>query len=195
MGAEEEADTFDHVGRRRVALRAVVIGLFFFLTALPLLSVARPEPDKAPPAANSIQFNHKAHIEKGGMSCTKCHGGTEKRARAGFPPDIYCSACHTSPRTDSPEEAKLIELLAKGKPLVWSQATRLAPYVYFSHRRHVVSGNIDCTKCHGDIGKRTTPVKTPAITFSRRPGMFRCIHCHQESGSLYAQIDCVNCHR
>lgn len=152
-------------------------------------------PDANASLKQPLNYNHNVHVEKAGMSCTKCHAGAEKGARATFPADIYCDACHSSPRTGSAEEAKLLEMLENEIPLAWKQVTHIAPHVYFSHRRHVALGNIDCSACHGEMGQRTVPIEQPVVDFSGRAGMFRCIKCHRASGSRYARIDCVDCHR
>ncbi len=174
----------------RILVRAAALAL----AAAALVYVA-PRSSAREVPEQPIAFNHSAHINKVHMSCTKCHAGAEKNQRAGFPPDIYCEACHSSPRTDSPAEAKLISMLENDEPLVWRQVTNLADYVYFSHRRHAGIGNIDCSVCHGQMSERTVPITAPAVSFRRRRGMFRCIGCHQKSGSRYAHIDCVDCHR
>jgi hypothetical protein len=142
-----------------------------------------------------VQYNHKVHAEQLGINCSSCHEGTESRRRAGFPPDDVCGACHSAPQSDSPKEAKLIELLEAGRPLQWWPVTRLASHVLFSHQRHVAVGNVDCAVCHGDMRERTVPISEPVIPFNGRSGMLRCIGCHVESGSPYAGTGCVDCHR
>lgn len=146
-------------------------------------------------AQQPIQYNHKVHAGKLAIDCTKCHAGTESRQRAGFPPDLYCQACHSAPQSNSAEEAKLIDMLDDGTPLAWKQVTQVAEYVFFSHRRHVAVANIDCAVCHGDMPSRTVPIGAPFVSFRGRPGMQRCIACHRESGSPYAGTGCVDCHR
>jgi hypothetical protein len=148
-----------------------------------------------PPLRQPVQYNHKVHAEELALACPNCHEGTEIRRRAGFPPDDFCRACHSSPQSDSAKEAKLLELLDSGQPLRWVQVTRLADYVLFSHRRHVAIGNIDCSACHGDMRERTVPISAPPIDFQGRAGMFRCIECHIDSGSPYAGVECLSCHR
>lgn len=142
-----------------------------------------------------VQYNHKVHAEELGVGCSGCHAGVETNRRAGFPPDEYCLACHSSPQSNSANEAELIRLLEEGKPLAWVQVTRLANHVLFSHQRHVMVANIDCTTCHGDMRAREVPIEKPAVFFEGRAGMFQCIGCHLESGSPYAGVDCVDCHR
>jgi hypothetical protein len=147
------------------------------------------------PPEQPVAYNHKVHAEELSIPCDQCHTGVESRERAGFPPDDYCEQCHVAPMGDSPAQAKLVELLDAGTPLAWVQVTKIASYVLFSHRRHVALGNIDCTVCHGDMRERVRPITEPAVDFRGRSGMLRCMKCHVESGSPYAGVECVNCHR
>lgn len=142
-----------------------------------------------------VAYNHKVHAEELSIGCDECHAGVESRERAGFPPDDYCEGCHGAPMVGSPAETRLIELLEANTPLAWVQVTKIADHVRFSHRRHVTLGNIDCAVCHGDMRERTQPITEPAVNFQGRSGMLRCMKCHQESGSPYASVDCVDCHR
>jgi hypothetical protein len=146
-------------------------------------------------ADQPVQFNHKLHVQEQELACTDCHEGTETRARAGFPPDDFCRGCHEEALGESPEEARLVELLQGGVPLAWHQVTRVADYVLFSHRRHVALGNIDCSVCHGDMREQTRPITKPAVSFEGRAGMFRCLGCHLEREGKHTGIDCLDCHR
>jgi hypothetical protein len=155
-----------------------------------------PRGTAATPPVQPVQYSHAVHAEgRLGVPCTKCHEGAEHRERAGYPPDVFCAACHSAPQGDSPEEAKLTELLQAGTPLAWQQVTRIASHVFFSHRRHVAAGNTECAACHGDMAARTVPIDAPVVNFTGRAGMLRCIACHKESGSPYAGVSCVDCHR
>lgn len=168
-----------------------------FLVALgPTLALAPAAGgSEAPGGEQPVQYNHKVHVQDQEFACTDCHEGVETRKRAGFPTDDLCEACHSMPEGESPHEARLVELLDAGIPLAWHQVTNLADHVYFSHRRHVALGNIDCSACHGNMREQTRPVSEPAVSFEGRAGMLRCIACHEESGSPHTGIDCVDCHR
>jgi len=165
------------------------------VTLAVLIAVTHASGARAQGPAQPVQYNHKIHAEELSIECPNCHEGVESRRRAGFPPDDFCSGCHSSALSDSPEEAKLVALLGEGKNLAWVQVTRLADHALFSHRRHVLVGHIDCMACHGDMRDRTTPISQPPIDFQGRSGMLRCIECHIESGSPYASLDCIACHR
>ena len=147
------------------------------------------------PAEQPVEYNHQVHTVTLGIACQNCHQGVESRRRAGFPPDAFCQACHSSPQGESAEEAKLVEFLQAGSALAWTQVTNVADHVLFSHRRHVALGNIDCIACHGDMRDRVRPITAAVVSFEGRKGMLRCIGCHVDGGSPYAGIDCMDCHR
>ena len=175
------------MSRFRASLQCVAVATAFALAGLTLRSAAADE-------RQPVQYNHKVHVQDQEIACTDCHEGVETRKRAGFPPDELCQACHSMAMGESPHEARLVELLDAGTPLAWHQVTKLADHVYFSHRRHVALGNIDCSTCHGDIREQTTPISEPAVSFEGRAGMLRCMACHEKSGSPHTGIDCADCH-
>ena len=85
------------------------------------------------------------------------------------------------------ENRKLMEYIKSGKEIEWQRLYRAPEDVYFSHRRHVVFGNIECKTCHGDIGESSKPPsKALKIT------MKNCMDCHEEKE---ANNDCIACHR
>jgi hypothetical protein len=96
---------------------------------------------------------------------------------------------------DSPEEARLVEMLASGVRIPWKRVHKVAEHVHFSHRRHVVAGQILCETCHGQVPELERPFSFPFISFNTELGMERCIACHIESGNPRASIDCALCHR
>jgi len=171
------------------------MGLQWLAVGMLGLTAATAMSSRSGDVEQPVAFNHYAHIENADMTCTKCHTGAETNRHAGFPPDMFCAACHEGSDPESPAEAKLVELLEKGEPLAWKQVTHVEPYAYFSHRRHVGIGNIDCTACHGKIAELTTPVKEPEVDFTRRKGMQACMNCHRHSANPHAGLDCVDCHR
>jgi hypothetical protein len=134
-----------------------------------------------------IAFNHSKHIENG-IACTDCHAGAQEQARATLPEISTCMTCHENPMGQSPEEAKIRAAAAAGRELVWQQNARVPPHVYFSHRRHVQAGRVDCSECHGAMQKATKP---PTARF-RRLDMNDCIGCHTQRG---VKTDCNDCHR
>ncbi len=133
-----------------------------------------------------IAFNHKLHAENG-LECVDCHPYFEEQASSGRPSLETCQSCHDEPQGESKEEKKLMEYIKSGNEIEWQRLYRAPEDVYFSHRRHVVLGKIECKTCHGDIGESSKPPYKPLkIT------MKNCMNCHEEKG---ATNDCVACHR
>lgn len=134
-----------------------------------------------------IAFNHRKHVDAG-MDCADCHTGVREQARALLPDISLCLTCHESEMTPSAEEAKIRQAAARGEPLVWQQAARMPRHVYFSHRRHVALGRLECAVCHGNVRESTAPSNLPAFRLS----MARCMDCH---GRQQVRNDCNDCHR
>lgn len=133
-----------------------------------------------------IVFNHKIHAEND-LGCLDCHSYFEEHASSGKPGLETCSSCHEEPLGESNAEKKLIEYIKSEKEIEWQRLYRVPEDVYFSHRRHVVLGNIECNTCHGDIGQSSRPPSKPLkIT------MKNCMKCHEEKK---ASNDCISCHR
>ncbi len=137
-----------------------------------------------------IAYNHQVHVEGVGLACVDCHTRVETSARATLPTIEICQNCHAGePVSESPEEARLIETyLSPNVPIEWQRVYRVPDHVYFSHRRHVVGGEIECVECHGNIAEMTSPISVPAV----RPTMETCTGCHRERK---VTNDCLSCHR
>lgn len=133
-----------------------------------------------------ISFNHKIHAEND-LECLDCHAYFDEHASSGRPTLETCSSCHEEPLGESKEEKKLIEHIKSGIEIEWQRLYRVPEDVYFSHKRHVVLANIECSICHGDIGESSKPPSKPLkIT------MKNCMRCHAEKE---ANNDCIACHR
>lgn len=134
-----------------------------------------------------IAFNHNKHVENG-VACTDCHAGAQEGVHATLPDLGTCLTCHESALTKNSEEAKIRDIAAAGKELVWTQITSMPPHVYFSHRRHVQAGKLECAACHGAMQKATAPPRAPF----RSLDMDDCVNCHNQRG---LKTDCNDCHR
>jgi len=146
-------------------------------------------------AEQPIAFVHKIHVAQEEIPCTDCHVGAEDADHATIPDGEICRDCHDEALGDSPEEVKLVEMLSTGESIPWKRVHRLKEHVRFSHRRHLVAGQILCETCHGEVAERMLPFVRPFISFNTELGMERCISCHLESGNPRASIDCALCHR
>ncbi len=133
-----------------------------------------------------LAFNHKIHAEND-LECLDCHPYYEEQASSGRPTLETCMACHEEPLGESKAERRLIEHIESGEEIGWQRLYRVPEDVYFSHRRHVVLGNIECNSCHGDIGESSRPPSKPL-----KVTMKKCMKCHEEEE---ASNDCIACHR
>jgi hypothetical protein len=160
-----------------------VIRVLALLVAALLLDAC----DQAPAVVQPIQFSHKAHVEKG-LPCDGCHQFVEKTAFAGMPSTETCMMCHQTAITDNPEEEKVRQYAEKSVQIPWQRVYEVPGHVYFSHRRHVTLGRIECVRCHGNVGESAAPITVAALPIS----MNRCLDCHEQHD---AASDCDACHR
>lgn len=135
-----------------------------------------------------IAFNHRAHVASAQIECSQCHAYFSQGAHSGLPDAEVCMACHSESLTQNPEEAKLRDTFQRGQPIVFRKLFHLPPHVYYSHRRHVVLGKLECAGCHGDIANSESPPSRPLVRIS----MNFCLECHSRSNITN---DCKSCHR
>ncbi len=165
----------------------MILALSAALIALPAL-LPRPTSGRGEETAQPIQYNHYLHTQELEIECVTCHRHVENGKEAGPPPLEVCLECHDSPITENPEEHKIQEIAESGTGISWVRLTFLPDHVYFSHRRHVAVGEIECVVCHGPMQMRTSPPRRPLKKLS----MSACLDCHEEHG---ASKDCNSCHR
>lgn len=140
-----------------------------------------------------IQFNHALHI-RNNVSCIVCHPYYETTARAGMPGVNTCRRCHEGVIEVSSEQRKIEAYYESNREIPWQRVYKLPDYVYFSHRRHVVLGGIQCKTCHGDIAHRQKPLTAPLVSLK----MADCIACHtreQKKTQLNNVHECIRCHK
>ncbi len=137
-----------------------------------------------------IRFNHVVHIDDAGMECIECHTGAASGVFAGLPGKAACLDCHDIDEEEGAhqEKDKLFAFDERDEDIPWTRVALTRPDVYFSHRRHVTSGELECVDCHKDQHTLSAP---PAYARLVMP-MDTCIKCHDESG---ASSDCLACHR
>jgi Cytochrome c7 and related cytochrome c len=141
-----------------------------------------------PSITQPIMYNHKLHIESVELICNDCHIYVESMPSATIPNIEVCGECHSEDLiTDSPEEVKLINYLNEDEQIPWKQIYSVPDHVYFSHRRHVSMGELDCYECHGHVEEMTEPISYPAWL----PSMDNCMDCHKERKITR---DCLSCH-
>jgi hypothetical protein len=138
--------------------------------------------------AQPIQFNHQKHVGDLGLECATCHEYFSTSAHSGLPALTTCLACHDGTGTDSPEEKKLVDLGGRDPQPRFRKLFRLPDHVYYSHRRHVAVGGLQCETCHGGIATTTAPPSRPLVRIT----MSTCVNCHVEQK---VTTDCTLCHR
>ena len=170
-----------HLAGRWPALGGVLVLLFVVIGARQLLVL--------PPAvAQPVAFNHRAHTEGLHLECRVCHQYVTTGAHAGLPDAKTCALCHSVRQGTTAESARLTELLALGDTIVFKKLFHLAPYVFFTHTRHVGIAQLDCKTCHGGIALTERPPTRPLVTIR----MAVCLSCHAQQQQ---STDCVACHR
>lgn len=135
-----------------------------------------------------IPFNHHLHVEDQELECTLCHTQVETHEHATLPVNEICEECHSEELTGSELEIKLRGYFTEKNEIPWQRIYQVPDHVYFSHRRHVVSGKIGCESCHGNVKELTEPPPHPLIP----PTMDFCTNCHKK---LNITNDCLACHR
>ena len=137
--------------------------------------------------AQPIKYSHKVHIDQG-LECDECHIYVKTQAFASIPKISQCLECHDSAITESKEEEKIRTIASQGGELKWEKVFTLPSHVFFSHRRHVVAGEVECVMCHGEMWTLTEPPKKPLKTLV----MEDCIDCHKKRNAAW---DCLDCHK
>lgn len=169
-------------------VRALYVPLVLIVAATMAIVVWALVAKATPPAVTQpIAFNHQKHLAAG-FTCDLCHLYAAQSGVAGLPRTDVCMACHAAPLTESPEEEKVRAMAQRGHEIPWVQVYRVADHTYFSHRRHVTLGKLDCATCHGDMTRQAAPVTTPAVRFT----MDWCMHCHAQR---QVSNDCNTCHK
>lgn len=158
----------------------IVSGLVLLIAAGAAFAAHRPKIEQP------IRFSHAKHVAAG-VDCDGCHETAADQTFAGMPTLETCLQCHDEP-PKSAEEKKLAAFAARKAEPAWQRIYRMPGHVFFSHRRHVAVGKVQCSVCHGAMDKATAPPAGPAV----KQSMAWCMACHEER---HASIDCIACHR
>ncbi|MFQ5494537.1 MAG: cytochrome c3 family protein [Phycisphaerae bacterium] len=144
----------------------------------------------SPAVVQPIAFNHAVHTGEAGITCTECHTDAETRVSAGLPGKAGCFDCHDidDEAGTHAEKDKLFAFDDIDGDIPWIRVAVTRPDVFFSHRRHVRSGGIECLRCHTGQTALTKPPTRVQLVMS----MTMCIDCHNERG---VSTDCLACHR
>ena len=162
--------------------------IMFYLLSVGIILLFQISCDADQIIDQPIAYNHSIHINDVGMECDECHTGVENRARATLPSIEVCEDCHSEMNGETNAEAFVVEAIENNKEINWNRVYNLPDHVFFSHRRHVSLGKIECTQCHGAIQDFESPPKIPHIELT----MDFCMDCHEEHK---VNNDCLACHR
>jgi hypothetical protein len=165
--------------------KIVVFSIIAFLAVIGITGLVR---GIGSAVVQPLAYNHKIHVAEAGLECVDCHLRVNEHERASIPNFELCSECHEEAVGESQAEKALIEFISEGRNIPWIQVHVVPPHAYFSHRRHVSLGGIECTKCHGEVSAMTSPFTKAYEEVS----MEWCIDCHRER---HIPIDCSTCHR
>jgi len=172
----------------RTVRKYITIGIIVSIVGLLSLFLRVVLPAR-PTVVQPIAFNHKIHIEDVGLNCKDCHLNVETMAVASIPALDVCQTCHNEePISESLVEKELLWYVSEKKEIPWVQIYSVPEHAYFSHRRHVMIGGLECSSCHGDIASMTTPVWYQAVPVT----MENCMACHKRNK---VTNDCLTCHR
>lgn len=133
-----------------------------------------------------IAFSHKKHTAQG-LSCDTCHVHFKTQTFSGMPRLETCLECHKESITKSPEEEKIRDYQKRNEEIRWKRLYVQPDHVFFSHRRHVVLGKVECETCHGPIGESEKPPTRPWVKMT----MKWCMDCHSKQR---VTNDCLACH-
>jgi hypothetical protein len=133
-----------------------------------------------------LPFSHKVHTATAKLVCRDCHSTPEKFGGAmGFPPVSKCMACHVLIAKEKPAIRKLAEFAAEKQAIPWVRVYRLADFVFFDHRFHLMN-DATCEDCHGAVAEQDVVVDDLGAT-----KMVFCQRCHVKT---HASGGCTTCH-
>jgi hypothetical protein len=134
---------------------------------------------------DTVPFDHVTHAGTYEIPCLGCHVYADKSQTAGLPSARKCMGCHRFVAKDKPGVQVLSALFEKGEAPRWPHVTRLADFIYFSHRMHV-RADVACSACHGEVKDMHTVVPARKLT------MGFCLECHTDRK---ATVECIACHQ
>jgi hypothetical protein len=168
--------------KNKLVLLAIVIG---FSAGVVVVNTAVDREEKF---TQPIVFSHAIHAGKFRIPCMACHQNVMLGARASIPNIEVCGACHSTPMQKTPQELLVYKYVSEHKQIPWYNIYHVPDYVYFSHRRHVAIGKLNCKLCHGDMAALDSPPKTQFLQIK----MQNCWNCHEKH---HVTTDCSHCHR
>ncbi len=161
-----------------------VRGLLILVLTAAAVAQKEPRPPVGARPAQPLPFSHLVHAGTG-LKCTECHMTAATASAAGMPAVDFCMRCHVAIKKDSAAIVTLAQHRKDKKAVEWIPLYRLPAFVYFSHRRHHVKGQIACEACHGEVARQSVLSKEKSIAMSA------CQACHDKRK---ANNNCDACH-
>jgi hypothetical protein len=101
-----------------------------------------------------VEFNHALHQAEVSDGCESCHYFREDGSFAGIPTLESCMECHEEALGESEAEEKFIEeYVTPEREVPWLVYSKQPACVYFPHAAHVLTAEMACETCHGDVGE------------------------------------------
>ena len=115
--------------------------------------------------ALAAPFSHKPHVETAKLKCLDCHTAPAKFGDAvGYPAVAKCALCHPK--------------IEKDRAIPSARVFKLADFVYFDHRFHLMN-NVQCEDCHGaDAGRDSTKMSFCQPCHVKTKAASGCGTCH-----------------
>jgi len=158
----------------------VTIRVLYSILAIVGVCVAQSAP------VQPLPFSHKTHAAEAKLACLECHANPQRfGAEMGFPAASKCMACHVLVPRDKPAIRRLAELAQSKEPVAWQRVYRLAGFVFFDHRYHLMK-SVKCEDCHGAVAEQDVTVDRLHST-----SMTFCQACHTRTR---APNGCGVCH-
>jgi len=137
-------------------------------------------------SSQPMEFSHKKHSAVN-MNCQACHPYARESDIAGVIGARQCFLCHE--RDTNTKASSIKEYIQRREEIRWVKVYNVPENVVFSHKQHLLSGEMNCDICHGEIGQMEKPITEPIQSTVTMDG---CIACHQDKG---ASTDCLSCHK
>lgn len=164
----------------------------FLLAGAGVIALAHTYVGRAATVTQPIAFNHQIHVTRAGLDCTTvCHVAATTEVYAGMPSKDVCFECHDpddDETSENSEKARLAGYVDADADIPWQRVAMTRPDVFFSHRRHVTGGKIECLRCHPGVEESAEPLTQVSLVLR----MASCLDCHEHEG---ADVDCLACHR
>lgn len=121
-----------------------------------------------------VAYSHAVHAGGAQIDCLYCHYGAERGRFAGIPPARICTNCHAQIQPRTEEVDKVIVALEQKDPIEWVRVHRLPDHAVFDHSAHVVTGQVRCQECHGEVQGMGIVRQEEPLT------MGWCLDCHRQ---------------